>query len=326
MAITITHNADEAVKIQKWTVDYAATGRRVQVTFNGPRDELRQLARLIADNEGVMLSDLGRDYGSPSLEDDGAGIRCRTPRLINSATGDMCELIVFGEQGLKEGDTYVAENEDDVSDVNDANTIPPGVTCRVLWEPNDIPLLLAPAFHKWTDADGQERSGQWNLDVPFNDEGVTSEALAAFETYFNDSDTITDVIYNLRTLADENAKRTILNYLKTHASAKEYLKRLNRDQTHYRQWLPQVIVTRRYRTAPALPSSGAFAGSPTAPDYPPAWTGRKERDPVTNQTFTYYKGASHIEPAGDFWVTEEIWNGLLSADTEIYSAAYDNSV
>ncbi len=290
--------------------DFSAIGRKIELTLNGDRETLNDLANTIVEGGYYLLSDL------PGLSSDQQAIftataLARTPRLVWDGQGLKADLVVYGEQGLKEGDSIVSDDGGDFS-------VPFNATSRFMFEPNDVALgygLPFRAGYKWDLTVHASLGAADGILTALGYDATTISLLAALHVWESGA-------------IEEQQRGVLYTALNANTSATEYLKRYLRGQTSYRFWVPHVTVTTRYRTMPQLETNPSFSkpGEITISGEvgaPPIWT-TAPRFPDfgdLNDTATWYRwyaSGPQIDFNGEFYSAEEQWQGFLDYDVALY--------
>jgi len=306
-------NEDQPYSVKSFQIDYSALGKKITMVLNGDRDTLDDLASSFMQDGGAMNSFPGIPDTVAALIDE--TIAVRTPKLDYKGEGKLADLILIGEAGLLEGDSPIADSG------IDADGVPANVTGRVIYEPDDVALEYGLPF----------RAGlKWDLTVSAN-------SVLAMDSDFEDVASLLDdlnldhetiswlAIINLYQNGSitEAQRGTLFSYLNAEdaTGAQDWMKRYLRGQTSYRFWIPNVSITKRYRTLPLTADSVPIPGSISSvgdDDGPPDWTGAPDEDNYGN-SYLYWRGATQVEFVGEFWVVEEQWNGFLDFDEDLYN-------
>lgn len=310
---SVFNTDDVNYQVTKYEKDYSAIGIKYTMTLAGDRTAL-DTAALAIMQDGSPLSSID---GIPSTiaENIPDGALIRTPKLIWDGKGQMAELILIAEDGLNEGDTVVSG-----TDESGDTYMPANVTSRLIFEPNDTTLAYGIPF----------RAGfKWDLTVAANGVLAMSDDFADVASLIDsiniDSSSITwlGIINLYQTGAITEAQRgTLFSYLTAEdaTGAKDWMTRYLRGQTSFRYWVPNVTLTKRYRTVPLgdnIPDPGLIATDPSDPNYPPDFTGAPQNDPYFND-YIYWAGATQLDFVGEFWCVERQWTGFVDFDTDLY--------
>lgn len=310
-------------EVKAFKILYSLTGKRYEFTLNGSRDKLQALAELIsAGGEGEAAGQLLREI--PGIPESikayiSTDVIAHTPPLDWKGDGLLGELMVYGEDGAKEGDDDIASEG---SAEGDPGQRPRGATCSFIYEPNDVDLRYGLPFREFQ---------KWDLIVK------VSEAFSPVPDIFveicgsgvNDF-RLLDLINAYLNGAFKNAaqQNAFFAAMKEYTALDEFLLRWTRGQQQYRFWIPHLTITTRYRTMPNLTGDDSeFAGPNTFAEKgedggPPQWSPAPSTD-ANGFAYTYWYSGPQLNPGGDVWVVEEQWHGFLDMDKDLYDVQYE---
>lgn len=327
---------------REFVKEFTPLGKRYSIVLNGDRAELDAIGEEIhaAVASGYKLNAIPNLAAAVvALIPD--SVLARTPRLVYKGEGNLADLVIMGEEGIQEGFVQLG-------DPNTPNTsafeMPPNVSSRFVYEPNDVALAYGLPFRAGFKWDLEAIADNLDFEVTYYQADPEDPEAAPLEIAQSITEMMKVIGHTASTMSllamvnvwregsiTEQQRGALYSYLADEngggEATQEYVKRILRGQDSFRFWVPNVTVTRRWKKHPGFagleglshPGEISYLGEDSGP---PEWSGAPDSyfgtGDDTDIFYEYWATGPQLEMTGEGWVTEEQWNGFLSFDSALY--------